>query len=390
MNILVVHNYYQKRGGEDAVFETDAASLENVPGIALFRYSIHNNEIAAKGILAKIRDLVRILFGNRKVAREIVELIFRHEIQIVHIHNVFPLITPAIYRTLKKKTKVKIIQTVHNYRFICPSGLLFQKGKICEKCLGGHFFSCVKDRCYKNSFLFSVLYAYLVCRYRSSFRKDIDCYIVLNDFVRKILKREGFDKKKMVLKGNALEDRNYEKESVQKEYYLYLGRVSQEKGVPFLLEVFSSLPDLRLVVAGTGPDLEQLKLRYQAPNIIFNGFVEGKEKEKLFRKAKAVIVPSVWYENYPIVIVEAFMYGIPVLGTDLGGLSSLIADHRNGLLFAFSSDPEEFCGNIREAIFRFESGEKTQWEQEARKTFSNTMEIQRSREKLIQIYKGLL
>ena len=392
MNILIIHNYYKIRGGEDTVFENEVNTLKKSSSVNVVSFCVNNRETEG-GFFHKLVYLYRILSGNRSLRNEILEIIKDNNIDIVHIHNVFPLITPFIYRSLKKYTKVKIVQTIHNFRFVCPSGLLFHNGKICRVCLKEqNFRKCVSSGCYRGSKLFSALYSFLIKKNQKSLRNDIDCYLALNNFVASILAEAGFPKDKIKVRGNCLPDiKNNER--AEGEFYLFIGRVSQEKGLENALKAFAKLPECEFVIAGTGEQESYLKEKYAAyKNIKFVGFADEAAKHKLFLHAKAVIVPSIWYENFPMVIVEAFRYGIPVISNAWGSINGIVVDNVNGLLSGKESDTdEERAENIAESVRLFENDKSLikRLGDNARQTFLEKMESEKSIADLINIYEEL-
>lgn len=392
MNILVIHNYYKIRGGEDIVFENEVNALKKKSSVNVFSFCVNNKETEG-GFFKKVAYLFKIISGNRKLRNNILKIIKDNSIDIVHIHNVFPLITPFIYRSLKKRTNVKIVQTIHNFRFVCPSGLLFYKGKICTACLKNkNFKKCVALGCYRDSKVFSALYSFLIGKTGKSLRNDIDCYLALNDFAASVLAKSGFPQDKIKVRGNCLPDvkNNVRGEG---EYYLFIGRISSEKGLENALNAFVKLPECELVIAGTGELEAELKEKYAAyENIKFIGFADEAAKEKLFRNAKAVIVPSIWYENFPMVIIEAFRHGIPVISNAWGAINGIVTDKVNGLLSGKEDDSYEMrAENIAESVRLFESDKslRARLGDNARRTFSEKMEAGKSIDDLIHIYEEL-
>ncbi|MBQ1999955.1 MAG: glycosyltransferase family 4 protein [Spirochaetales bacterium] len=332
MNILIVHNYYKIRGGEDVVFENEVEALKKKSSVNVFTYSVNNQETDG-GFFHKIIFLGKILSGNRRVSNEILKIIKDKKIDIVHFHNVFPLITPFVYRFLKKHSNVKIVQTIHNFRFVCPSGLLFHNGKICKSCLmTGNFKPCISTMCYRDSKLFSFLYSYLIKKTAISVRNDIDLCLTLNDFAKSILVQAGFKDDKIKVRGNSLPDIQ-ECKRLEGKHYLFIGRISQEKGLENAIKAFVKLPECDFMVAGTGPLYEELQEKYKDyQNIKFAGFTDGETKRDLFLNAKAVIIPSVLYENFPMVMIEAFRCGIPVISNAWGAIGGIATDNVNALL----------------------------------------------------------
>lgn len=393
MNVLIIHNYYKNRGGEDIVFENETKALEKQSSVNVFSFSVNNQETEG-GILHKLKFLCKILSGNREIRNEILKIIKDKNIDIVHVHNVFPLITPFIYRFLKKQTGVKIVQTIHNFRFVCPSGLLFHNGKICKSCLEkGNFKPCISSKCYRDSRLFSVLYSYLIKKTAISVRNDIDLCLTLNEFAKSILVQAGFKDDKIKVRGNSLPDVD-KTERADGQHYLFIGRISQEKGLENAIKAFVELPECDFMIAGTGPLCEELQEKYKDyRNIKFVGFTDGETKQKLFMHAKAVIIPSIWYENFPMVVIEAFRCGIPVISNAWGAIDGIATNNVNALLAGTESDTEqERIENIINAVKTFENDEnfRMRLADNARKTFLEEMETEKSIANLINIYKELI
>lgn len=385
MNILLIHNYYRERGGEDSVFENEYSALLHAEGVSVYKYSVKNTDIDEKGFFGRLKSFISILHNGR-VYRELIKLIEAEKIDIVHVHNVFPMITPRVYRILKKKTNVKIVQTLHNYRFVCPNGSLFRDGRICYDCENGKFAACIKNRCFKDSLVFSTLYAYLIRKYNRDFRTKIDCYIALNNFVKTLLTDAGFDPGKIVIKDNALpEIAAASGETADRDYFLFMGRITAEKGIRFLTEFFMEHPELKLAVAGTGPILDELRqISHSHSNIKFVGFADGGQKMELLNGAKALIVPSLWYENYPMTVVEAMRNGTPVIASDIGGLTSIITDGYDG--FLFRAGDKNSLSNAIEKI----TDNKNDISANVRTTYLSRMESAANTKKLVDIYRELL
>ena len=393
MNILIIHNYYKNRGGEDIVFENETKALEKQSSVNVFSFSVNNQETEG-GILHKLKFLCKILSGNREIRNEILKIIKDKNIDIVHFHNVFPLITPFVYRFLKKHSNVKIVQTIHNFRFVCPSGLFFHNGKICKSCLvTRNFKPCISTKCYRDSRLFSVLYSYLIKKTAISVRNDIDLCLTLNEFAKSILVQAGFKDDKIKVRGNSLPD-IHECKRLEGKHYLFIGRISQEKGLENAIKAFVKLPECDFMIAGTGPLYEELQEKYKDnENIKFAGFTDGETKQKLFMHAKAVIIPSIWYENFPMVVIEAFRYGIPVISNAWGAIDGIATNNVNALLAGTESDTEqERIENIINAVKTFENDEafRIRLADNARKTFLEEMETEKSIANLINIYKELI
>jgi glycosyltransferase involved in cell wall biosynthesis len=329
LTILVVHNKYKIRGGEDTVFENESAELEK-RGHRVIRYVRNNSETESYGVIKKFKFFFSAI-SSRRTIREIKAILSKEKVDIAHIHNTFPLISPSIYRILRK-SGVKTVQTIHNYRFLCPNGLFFRDGKICTLCAGRKYVNSLRYRCYRNSFMESVLYYLILTLNKKVFKKYIDSYIALTEFTKNIFISAGFDEKKIYVKGNGYEDNELRRKKSGGYFYCF-GRISEEKGVDFLLENFSKTKT-NLIVSGSGDKLEFYKNKYSScNNIRFTGYLDAAAVGEFIATAQAVILPSIWYENFPMAIVESFRAGIPVIATDMGSIPFIINDGENGLLF---------------------------------------------------------
>src|SRR4030042_2544230 len=167
MNILIIHNYYKHRGGEDAVFENESNALEKL-GHKVIKYTRNNREIDDYSILQKL-GFIFSLFNNKKTIDDLKIILSGNRIDIAHIHNIFPLISTSVYRFLKENN-IKIVQTIHNYRFLCPNALFFRWNKNCMLCAKGNFFYCMIFKCFKKSFILSTLYSLIVMRNQKIFK----------------------------------------------------------------------------------------------------------------------------------------------------------------------------------------------------------------------------
>jgi len=334
MKILQIHNYYQTSGGEGAVVAAEKALLEQ-HGHEVEQFCKHSKDIESYSLFAKMAAASGIPH-NAKVSKELLRFVSRAKPDVAHVHNIFPLLSPAIYSALFD-AGIPVVQTHHNYRLICPNGLLFHGDRICEDCKDG-FLHCVKKKCVRENRLFSFLYALAIWRgwRKAVFLKSIKMHIALNGVLRDKLISMGMPESNISLCGNFIF--NFAGETSQKDgYFLYLGRLSKEKGLLTLLKSIQ-MTDASLKIAGTGP-IEKSLREYAAEHglsrdkVDFLGFVRGEEKDRVLKKAKAVIIPSEWHESFPISAVEALAQGTPIIASRLGGLPDLITHGENGFLF---------------------------------------------------------
>ena len=383
-NILLIHNYYKIRGGEDVVFEQEAEALEK-RGHKVIKYTRHNEEIDQYGFWEKISFFWRAI-SNQRTKRELEALLEKHKIEIAHVHNVFPLISPIIYKILHKH-KIKVVQTLHNYRFLCPNGLFYRNKQICQRCSKGDFWSCVIHKCYKDSFIFSLLYAFIIKLNQKNFKKNIDGYIALTQFAKNIFIDNGFKEKKVYVKDNGFFDPK-KSQKASEGYFLYLGRISEEKGLDFLLASFAKMPEYKLKVAGAGFDLACYKEKYQNfVNIKFMGRVEGEKKDVLIQKTEALLMPSVCFENYPLAIGEAFSFGVPVIASKIGSIPFIVEEGQSGFLFEVNNFAD-FAAKLKKIY-----GQKAlrkKMGQQARKVFEERMDFEINIKRLEEIYRRVL
>jgi glycosyltransferase involved in cell wall biosynthesis len=334
MKILLIHNYYQVYGGEDAVLSQEYQLLQK-NGHEVSQYTRHNEEINRYNLFKKILFLSSILF-NFKTIFDLRKQIKIFSPDVAHVHNVFPLISPSVYIYLKFR-KIPIIQTIHNYRFVCSNGLFFVNGKICERCFKFNLTPLFK-RCFRNNFALSLFYSMTIFFYRFTgiYSACISKFSCLTEFSRAKMIKAGYPKDKMVIKPNffasvrnevsiALPDR-------KGKYCFYIGRLSDEKGLKTLLDAFQNSASIKLVVAGYGP-LENFVKNRISDNIEFIGFVKDAQKNEFIKGAEFVIVPSEWYESFPMAVVEANSLKVMILASCLGSLAELIKEGKTGLLF---------------------------------------------------------
>lgn len=334
MKILQVHNFYRIRGGECSVVDEENKLLKNA-GHEVVQFSRQSQDIDKTSIFNKIKSFINIPF-NKSIYNEVINQFKYNKPDVAHIHNVFPLISPSIYSALHD-LEIPIVQTLHNYRFLCPNAQFFTKGNICQKCTDTGFKNAFTNRCIRNNYAVSALYATAISRlWRSGVIPGyIDQFIALNNFVSNKMKISGVPNEKISICGNFIAPLA-SKVVEPKDYILYLGRLSAEKGIHTLLRAVSSLPGVVLKVAGSGPEEEALKsyvLKNSQLQVEFLGHMNGDAKIKLIAEAKCMIVPSEWYENFPISILESLSLGTPVIASDIGGLSDMIVSEKTGLLF---------------------------------------------------------
>jgi len=331
MRVLIIHNSYKEFGGEDSVVNNQVKLLTE-KGDEVCSYIVDSKEIDNYSKLDKLR-LLKNAYSSPKTMRNITKIIKKFQPDIAHVHNVYPLISPVVYKVLHDNN-IPMVQTLHNYRFICPNGLFFINGEICTKCLDKkNYYQCGFNKCYHDSYTQSFWYADIIAKGNKWF-KYIDRFISLNHFVKDMMIQRGFAEAKIAIVPNFSYRMDTEIESKSKEdYFLYLGRLSSEKGIETLLNAIDNTEGVKLYVAGDGVFKGKVMDLERKGNVKYLGLVSGEEKNLLIKNARALIVPSEWHENFPTVILESMSVGTPVIASRMGGMQYLVEDGRNGVLF---------------------------------------------------------
>ncbi|MBI6060427.1 glycosyltransferase family 4 protein [Clostridium perfringens] len=333
--VLIVHNYYKVPGGEDTVVENEKNLLiDNNHEVVM--YIRHNNEINGKNFIGKLLLPIESIFSI-KTYMEIKKIIKNENIDIVHVHNTLPLISPSVYYAARS-CKVPIVQTIHNFRFLCPGATFTRDNKICEECVTKGLKCSVKNKCYRKSRIQTFISAFnLWFNRRIGTYKKIDAYIALTDFNKNKMSYL-IDINKIYVKPNFMKSVNYEDNNECRKYFIFIGRIDKLKGIDILLKAWHEIND-KLIIIGKGPDEHYLNnyiKKDKSNNIEYLGFKEKKDVLELLKKSKALIVPSQWYEGFPMTIVESFSLGIPVIAGDIGNLSVIIENNVNGCLFKYN------------------------------------------------------
>lgn len=331
-NVLMAHNYYKVPGGEDTVFHNEIKMLEK-NGHKVTKYTRHNDEIK-DGVLSKLRLGIDTIF-SLKTYKEVKKLIDENNIDVVHVHNTLPLISPSIYYAARAK-KVPIVQTIHNFRLLCPGATFTRCGEICEDCVSKGLEQSLKHKCYRNSLSQTFIMYTMLKLHRIIGTYDKINYITLTEFNKQKLSTLVKDESKIHVKPNFVEKRE-DIERTLEDYFVYIGRLDDIKGINFLVEGWKNIDkNINLYIIGTGPEEEKLKhtiSENKLSNVKLLGFMKREDAFKVIEKSRAIIVPSKCYEGFPMTIVESFSLGVPVIGSKLGNIESIVDDKRNGLLF---------------------------------------------------------
>lgn len=332
----MVHNFYKQSGGEDNVFFNEYNLLIS-KGHEVKKYSVSNESINESNFIGKAITGLNSVW-SLKSYKHFCELLDKFRPDIVHFHNFFPLISPSAYKACKKYN-IPVIQTIHNYRLLCPAGTFMRNGEVCELCLHGSLANAVRHRCYRDSIAQTLPVVAMIETNKliGTWDKDVDKYICLSEFAKNKFVEGGFSEEKIKVKPNFY---NGDKEKVnftRKKTFVFVGRISKEKGLEYLLkswELIDKSFEFELIIIGDGPEKERLSKQYEDySDIVFLGKQPADVVMRHVSETRALIVPSIWYEGFPMTIVEAFSKGTPVIASDIGTMSEIIEDGKNGLKF---------------------------------------------------------
>ena len=332
MKILVAHNYYRTPGGEDAVFKSECELLKSF-GEEVILYERANAELDALSDLRKFKYLFSLGY-SKKTYNEIRALIKKFRPDAAHFHNIFFLITPAAYFACKDEG-VPVVQSQHNFRLLCSNALFYRNNKPCEDCLRKSLWEGVRHKCYRNSRVLTGFAAWAIDQHwkNKTWINKVDMYITAAEFTRQKYLQKGIPQEKIAVKPHFL-SKDPGQRNGHKFYALYVGRLSQEKGVDVLIHAWARLKNIPLKIIGNGDQYNELKqLAKDNSDIEFLGRLQEQECEKYLREACILVIPSVCYESFPRVLVEAYAHGLPVIASRLGSLAELIVNGKTGLLF---------------------------------------------------------
>lgn len=349
MTILSVHNFYRQPGGEDQVFRDEAALLE-CRGHSVIRYEEHNSKINNRGAAKTAIDTIWS-FQSRAAINSVLRT---HSPSIAHFHNTFPLISPSAYFAVRAQG-VPVVQTLHNFRLLCPCATLSRAGSVCEECVQrDSFLPALRHACYRGSRPATAAVAAMLTLHRAAgtWRSAVDLYIALSQFARGKLSGAGLPPERVVVKPNFISPDPGIGPEIGPEiceahggYALFAGRLSPEKGITVLAEAWRELTGIPLIVIGDGP----LSSTQWTSDVKLLGHQPRERVLELMKHARVLICPSVCYENAPMTILEAFACGLPVIASNIGSLPELVDDHRTGLLF-HPGDPEDLAHKVRWAF----------------------------------------
>ena len=351
--VLILHNRYRYAGGEDVVVEHETRLLTDA-GVQVEVLSLDNRSIES---LADELVAAGSAIYSHRMRKRVSSVIARFQPDVMHVHNFFPLFSPSVYDAAAAHG-CPVVQTLHNYRLLCANAQFFHEGRCCSACLAQPLgFPAISNACYRGHTSGTAVVAMMngFHRMRGTWRSRVGRYIALTEFARELFVRSGaIPSQRIAVKPNSIEDPGVGRG--EGGYVLYVGRLSPEKGIEVLLDAAQredGLP-MPMKIVGTGPLESRVRETQCADRIEFLGHRSRAETLRLMKGASALLFPSLWYEGLPMVVIEAFATGLPVVASRLGAMREIIGDSRNGVLFD-AGDP----GALRNAVRRLHASPKT-------------------------------
>jgi glycosyltransferase involved in cell wall biosynthesis len=382
MKILVAHNFYQQSGGEDTVFAAETELL-TAHGHDVVKWTDTNHRIDQGSKFAAARNAIWS-FEAFKKAEELISLC---RPDLVHVHNTWMILSPSIYSAFQKNG-IPVVQTLHNYRLLCPNALFFRDGKVCEECMNFSVpISGIVHKCYRESVSQTSIVAAMLSYHRlaGTWLGQVDRYIALSEFAKAKFIQGGLPPEKLHVKPNFLPDVDFQI-AVNRDHVLYAGRLSPEKGISTLERAWREplLADVPLHVAGDGPEKEVIsQLSLERSNVRYLGKLDRRALDEAIIRSRFVVIPSVCYENFPMGILDAFRLGVPVIASRLGSMMELVREGETGLLFT-PGDAADLAAKVKWLWLHPEDAERMG--RIARSEYEQKYTSERNYEMLMQIY----
>lgn len=353
MKILMCNTFNYLRGGADRCFLDMKALLEQ-HGHDVIPFCMHHDKnlpsefeqffvsqvdfpslLKGSGIIGKLKVLERVVY-SRESKQKIEAIIEATQPDLVHIHGIAHEISPSILPAIRR-ANLPIIQTLHDYKLVCPNTNFVTQNQLCERCSGHRYYNVIKYRCKRNSLPASVLAGVEMYTHKflKIYEKNVDTFVAPSQFLKQKLVQHGI-KNRIVQIPNFLHVDQYAPQFDSDDYFVFFGRLVETKGIRTLLEAMRQVKGADLYVAGTGellPELEAYKATHGLDNVHFLGYLGQEKLMPLLKNGRFSVIPSEWYENYSMAILESMASGTPVVGANIGGIPELVIDGETGLLF---------------------------------------------------------
>ena len=334
MKILLIHNFYRYRGGEDRYVKILEETLNRHQVVHFFYDSRSINQF---NFFQKCMIPLKLIHSS-STNRKLEKLVQEEKPDLAVVHNLFPLLSQSILKVLERNG-IPILKRLENYKFLCLNGLFLRNNfKVCEVCKHGNFFPGIFHRCYQRSFFSSlgIAVSEFIHHRLKTVTRAADLFLATSRFVRTKFVEAGFPADKIVVHPNFIDFDPVKSPAPPGNYAIFVGRLSKEKGLLTLLKAFNGLPGLTLKILGEGPledELKEYTRQHQMKHVVFEGFIDGKRKREMLTKALFLIFPSECYESFGYSVIESYACGVPVLASDIGGARELVKEGDTGFLF---------------------------------------------------------
>ncbi len=381
MKILLIHNYYRYRGGEDRYMDILTDALQQ-KGHVVTQFLSDSQDIHHFTFWQKIMIPMHLISAPT-LDKKLAQVINDDKPDIAIVHNLFPLFSLSLLKVLKQKG-VPVLKRLENYKFLCLNGLFLKNNfQVCESCKQGNFLPGIFRRCYQRSFFNSlgIALSEFIHRWKKTALRNTTHFLASSQFVKSKFVDADFPAAMISVFPNFLDFEPLTAPVAAEDYVVYIGRLSQEKGLFTLLKAMRTMPELTLHILGNGPledDLKKFVAMNQMNHVIFHGFVDGLAKQEILQKALFLIFPSECYESFGYAVIESYACGVPVLASDLGGARELVKNGATGALFT-PGDPDSLRHEI--ALLRLNDSLKTEMRvralQKAHAFYTKKMGIQK-------------
>jgi glycosyltransferase involved in cell wall biosynthesis len=382
MRILIAHNHYQQPGAEDQVFTAEADLLAD-RGHEVIRYELHNNSIKSTDKLKLARNTI----WNPQSAKSIRLLVRRNQIEVAHFHNTFPVMSPSVYRAARDEGAA-VVQTLHNFRLVCPGNTMFRDNHLCDDCVGKPLpWPSVLHACYRGDRQATAVSAAMLAYHRATgtWSHNIDAYVALSEFNRSLFCRAGLAEASIFVKPNFLKS-DPGPGTRKRAGALFVGRLIPEKGISTLLTAWKRIGSkLPLTIFGDGPLRDEVASAAESSDgaVRWLGWRSRSEVDEALGAASVVISPSVWIEAGPLSVIESFARATPLIASRLGSLAEYVKPDMSGYLF----DPGN-PASLVEAVEKFlklpDCGSRMG--ATARKIFLDTYSAEHAYKNMIALY----
>jgi len=379
VRILLIHNFYQQPGGEDTEFAAEKTLLRQ-KGHEVVEFVRHNVEIHEIGRLKAAVDAV----WSRDARRALRQILREVRPDVVHFHNTFLRISPAAYYVCWEEG-IPVVQTLQNYRLLCPGATFLRDGQVCQDCMGKVIpWPGVLHGCWRGSAAQTSVVAAMLTFHRllGTWQKQVDVYVVLTEFARQKFIEGGLPPEKIAIKPNFIYPDPGSGDG-SGNYGLFVGRISQEKGVHTLIRAWQKVKGTPLKIVGDGPLMEEVR-GANLEDIEILGWRSHDEVLALMKEARFLVFPSEWYEGFPLTIAEAFACGLPVIASRLGAMAEIVEGGRTGMLFE-PGNAEDLAEKVTWAWTH--PKEVQAMGQEARLEYEKKYSAEQNYRRLVEIYR---